>query len=70
MLPFKILSSLVKAVSKPVTCKIRILPTVSESTYSRQQHIITVDQSQIEETVSLAKMIESTGVKALAVHGR
>ncbi|XP_065827331.1 tRNA-dihydrouridine(20) synthase [NAD(P)+]-like isoform X2 [Oscarella lobularis] len=48
---YQILSSLVKAVSKPVTCKIRILPT-------------------IEETVSLAKMIESTGVKALAVHGR
>lgn len=46
-----ILSTLVKGVSKPVTCKIRILPT-------------------LEDTVSLAKRIEKTGVAAIAVHGR
>ncbi|XP_028813492.1 tRNA-dihydrouridine(20) synthase [NAD(P)+]-like isoform X2 [Denticeps clupeoides] len=46
-----ILSTLVKGVSKPVTCKIRILPT-------------------LEETVSLVKRIEKTGVSAIAVHGR
>ncbi|XP_068721915.1 tRNA-dihydrouridine(20) synthase [NAD(P)+]-like isoform X3 [Montipora capricornis] len=47
----KILTALVKGVSKPVTCKIRILPT-------------------IEETVAFAKLVESTGIVALAVHGR
>ncbi|XP_062857781.1 tRNA-dihydrouridine(20) synthase [NAD(P)+]-like [Trichomycterus rosablanca] len=46
-----ILTTLVKGISKPVTCKIRILPTV-------------------EETVSLVKRIEKTGVAAIAVHGR
>ncbi|KAJ8398361.1 hypothetical protein AAFF_G00429310 [Aldrovandia affinis] len=46
-----ILSTLVKGVSKPVTCKIRILPS-------------------LEDTVSLAKRIEKTGVAAIAVHGR
>ncbi|XP_077982851.1 tRNA-dihydrouridine(20) synthase [NAD(P)+]-like [Glandiceps talaboti] len=47
----EILTSLVKAVSKPVTCKVRILP-------------------KLEDTIALAKVIESTGVVALAVHGR
>ncbi|XP_072279186.1 tRNA-dihydrouridine(20) synthase [NAD(P)+]-like isoform X2 [Pyxicephalus adspersus] len=47
----KILKTLVNGFSKPVTCKIRILPTV-------------------EETVSLVKIIEKTGVAAIAVHGR
>ena len=46
-----ILSSLVKNIEKPITCKIRVLPS-------------------IEETLSLVKLIESTGVKALGVHGR
>uniref|UniRef100_A0A4W4E9G5 DRBM domain-containing protein n=1 Tax=Electrophorus electricus TaxID=8005 RepID=A0A4W4E9G5_ELEEL len=46
-----ILTTLVRGVSKPVTCKIRILPTM-------------------EETVSLVKRIEKTGVAAIAVHGR
>ena len=48
-----ILSSLVKAVGSriPVTCKIRILPT-------------------IEATLNLVRVIEFTGVEALAVHGR
>ncbi|KAM6973735.1 tRNA-dihydrouridine(20) synthase [NAD(P)+]-like isoform 2-T2 [Aplochiton taeniatus] len=46
-----ILKMLVKGLSKPVTCKIRILPT-------------------LQETVSLVKRIESTGVAAIAVHGR
>uniref|UniRef100_W5LEF3 Dihydrouridine synthase 2 n=1 Tax=Astyanax mexicanus TaxID=7994 RepID=W5LEF3_ASTMX len=46
-----ILTTLVRGVSKPVTCKIRILPT-------------------LEETVSLVKRIEKTGVAAIAVHGR
>uniref|UniRef100_A0A8C7MYV5 Dihydrouridine synthase 2 n=1 Tax=Oncorhynchus kisutch TaxID=8019 RepID=A0A8C7MYV5_ONCKI len=46
-----ILRTLVKGVSKPVTCKIRILPT-------------------LEDTVSLVKRIENTGVAAIAVHGR
>ncbi|KAK3745585.1 hypothetical protein QZH41_016225 [Actinostola sp. cb2023] len=48
---YDILTTLVKGIHKPVTCKIRILPTV-------------------EESVKLAKLIESTGVAALAVHGR
>ncbi|XP_075693599.1 tRNA-dihydrouridine(20) synthase [NAD(P)+]-like isoform X1 [Rhinoderma darwinii] len=47
----KILKTLVNGISKPVTCKIRILPTV-------------------EETVNLVKLIEKTGVAAIAVHGR
>ncbi|XP_003223003.1 tRNA-dihydrouridine(20) synthase [NAD(P)+]-like [Anolis carolinensis] len=46
-----ILTTLVKGVCKPVTCKIRILPTK-------------------EETISLVKRIERTGVAAIAVHGR
>ncbi|XP_041446048.1 tRNA-dihydrouridine(20) synthase [NAD(P)+]-like isoform X2 [Xenopus laevis] len=47
----KILSTLVKGVSKPITCKIRILPSLTE-------------------TISLVKLIEKTGVAAIAVHGR
>lgn len=47
----EILSTLVCGVSRPVTCKIRILPT-------------------LEKTLELVKIIESTGVAALAVHGR
>lgn len=47
----KILKTLVNGIAKPVTCKIRILPT-------------------LEETVSLVKRIERTGVAAIAVHGR
>ncbi|XP_042294008.1 tRNA-dihydrouridine(20) synthase [NAD(P)+]-like isoform X3 [Sceloporus undulatus] len=46
-----ILTTLVKGICKPVTCKIRILPTK-------------------EETISLVKKIEHTGVAAIAVHGR
>ncbi|XP_060109688.1 tRNA-dihydrouridine(20) synthase [NAD(P)+]-like [Heteronotia binoei] len=46
-----ILTALVEGVCKPVTCKIRILPS-------------------IEETISLVKKIEKTGVAAIAVHGR
>ncbi|XP_063309636.1 tRNA-dihydrouridine(20) synthase [NAD(P)+]-like [Pelobates fuscus] len=47
----RILTALVTGISKPVTCKIRILPS-------------------LEQTLSLAKMIERTGVSAIAVHGR
>lgn len=46
-----ILSTLVKHLSIPVTCKMRLLPTM-------------------EDTLSLVKLIESTGVSAIAVHGR
>ncbi|XP_064398068.1 tRNA-dihydrouridine(20) synthase [NAD(P)+]-like [Halichondria panicea] len=46
-----ILTSLVSAVSLPVTCKIRLLPTP-------------------QATFDLVKVIESTGVAAVAVHGR
>uniref|UniRef100_F7EAG4 Dihydrouridine synthase 2 n=1 Tax=Xenopus tropicalis TaxID=8364 RepID=F7EAG4_XENTR len=46
-----ILSTLVKGISKPITCKIRILPSLTE-------------------TISLVKLIEKTGVAAIAVHGR
>ncbi|XP_029908919.1 tRNA-dihydrouridine(20) synthase [NAD(P)+]-like [Myripristis murdjan] len=46
-----ILRTLVAGVSKPVTCKIRILPS-------------------LEETLSLVRRIEKTGVAAIAVHGR
>ncbi|XP_034391736.1 tRNA-dihydrouridine(20) synthase [NAD(P)+]-like isoform X1 [Cyclopterus lumpus] len=46
-----ILQKLVSGVSIPVTCKIRILPS-------------------LEETVSLVRRIEKTGVAAVAVHGR
>ncbi|CAH8865627.1 unnamed protein product [Trichobilharzia szidati] len=47
----EILTTLVKNLSIPVTCKIRILP-------------------ELEKTIALAKLIESTGVSALTVHGR
>lgn len=46
-----ILTALVKNVSVPVTCKIRILP-------------------DLNATLELVKMIESTGVAAIGVHGR
>lgn len=46
-----ILTTLVQGVGKPVTCKIRLLPSRSD-------------------TLRLVKVIESTGVSALAVHGR
>ncbi|XP_059164979.1 tRNA-dihydrouridine(20) synthase [NAD(P)+]-like [Physella acuta] len=46
-----ILTTLVNELDVPVTCKIRVLPSV-------------------EKTVELAKLIESTGVSALGVHGR
>ncbi|XP_077424100.1 tRNA-dihydrouridine(20) synthase [NAD(P)+]-like isoform X2 [Vanacampus margaritifer] len=46
-----ILSKLVGGVSLPVTCKIRILPS-------------------LEDTLTLARRIEKTGVAAIAVHGR
>ncbi|XP_071755193.1 tRNA-dihydrouridine(20) synthase [NAD(P)+]-like [Centroberyx gerrardi] len=46
-----ILRKLVAGVSKPVTCKIRILPS-------------------LQETLSLVRRIERTGVAAVAVHGR
>jgi len=46
-----ILTLLVKELSVPVTCKIRVMPN-------------------LEETIKLAQLIESTGVSALAVHGR
>ncbi|XP_061532896.1 tRNA-dihydrouridine(20) synthase [NAD(P)+]-like isoform X2 [Phycodurus eques] len=46
-----ILRKLVSGVSVPVTCKIRILPS-------------------LEDTLTLARRIEKTGVAAVAVHGR
>ena len=46
-----ILTTLVQGLRKPVTCKIRLLP-------SR------------EDTIKLVRVIEGTGVSALAVHGR
>uniref|UniRef100_A0A2K5LJY6 Dihydrouridine synthase 2 n=3 Tax=Cercopithecinae TaxID=9528 RepID=A0A2K5LJY6_CERAT len=46
-----ILSTLVKGIRRPVTCKIRILPS-------------------LEDTLSLVKRIERTGIAAIAVHGR
>lgn len=46
-----ILKNLVTGVSLPVTCKIRILPS-------------------LEDTISLVRRIEGTGVAAIAVHGR
>lgn len=47
----EILTTLVNGLSIPVTCKIRLLPT-------------------LEETLGFVKMVESTGVAALGVHGR
>lgn len=46
-----ILTALVQGVKKPVTCKIRLLPSLAD-------------------TLRLAKVIEGTGVAAMAVHGR
>lgn len=46
-----ILRKLVGGVKKPVTCKIRILPS-------------------LEDTISLVRRIEKTGIAAIAVHGR
>ncbi|KAK3085239.1 hypothetical protein FSP39_000398 [Pinctada imbricata] len=47
----EILTTLVKGLNVPVTCKIRILP-------------------KMEDMLNLVKTIESTGVSAIAVHGR
>lgn len=47
----KILTNLVQNLTVPVTCKIRVLPS-------------------LEDTLNLVKMIESTGVAAITVHGR
>lgn len=47
----EILTVLVEGISKPVTCKIRVLP-------------------MLEDTIALCKLIEETGVSALAIHGR
>jgi tRNA-dihydrouridine synthase 2 len=47
----EILTTLVKNMSIPVTCKIRLLPS-------------------LEDTLKLVKLIETTGISALAVHGR
>ncbi|XP_077600179.1 tRNA-dihydrouridine(20) synthase [NAD(P)+]-like [Stigmatopora nigra] len=46
-----ILRNLVSGVSVPITCKIRILPS-------------------LDDTLTLARRIEKTGVAAIAVHGR
>ncbi|KAK7896213.1 hypothetical protein WMY93_021538 [Mugilogobius chulae] len=51
MFSLQILRKLVGGLNKPVTCKIRILPS-------------------LEDTISLVKRIEKTGVTAIAVHGR
>lgn len=48
---FDILSTLVKNVGIPVTCKIRILP-------------------DLQDTLRLCKTLESSGIEAIAVHGR
>ncbi|GAB1600108.1 tRNA-dihydrouridine(20) synthase [NAD(P)+]-like [Argonauta hians] len=47
----EILTTLVSNLSIPVTCKIRVLPS-------------------LEDTLALVKLIESTGVVAIAVHAR
>lgn len=46
-----ILETLVKNVSIPITCKIRILP-------------------DLNDTIALVKRLESTGIRAIAIHGR
>ena len=46
-----ILTTLVQGVKVPVTCKIRLLPSLSD-------------------TLHLVKVIEKTGVSAVALHGR
>jgi tRNA-dihydrouridine synthase 2 len=48
---YDILKNLVNNIKKPITCKIRVLPS-------------------LEDTLELVKLIESTGVEAIAVHGR
>ncbi|KAK3603799.1 hypothetical protein CHS0354_042800 [Potamilus streckersoni] len=47
----EILSALVNCLSIPVTCKIRILPT-------------------LQETLDFVKLMESTGISAITIHGR
>lgn len=47
----KILSALVRGTHRPVTCKIRLLPS-------------------LEDTLSLVKRIERTGIAAITIHGR
>ncbi|XP_028333466.1 tRNA-dihydrouridine(20) synthase [NAD(P)+]-like isoform X2 [Physeter macrocephalus] len=54
----KILSTLVKGTQRPVTCKIRVLPSVK------------ISHLKLEDTLSLVKRIERTGIAAIAVHGR
>ena len=65
----QIVSSLVKSLSIPVTCKIRVLPTVRIA-YSLSLLCQFHCHPQVKETVALAKVIEAAGAAALAVHGR
>ncbi|KAM6065396.1 tRNA-dihydrouridine(20) synthase [NAD(P)+]-like isoform 1-T1 [Theristicus caerulescens] len=66
-----ILTTLVKGICKPVTCKIRILPT-SLFLFVSSCFCITCHPSeqQVDDTVNLVKRIEKTGIAAIAVHGR
>ncbi|MBN3281592.1 DUS2L synthase, partial [Polyodon spathula] len=68
----KILRTLVKGVSKPVTCKIRILPSLSALQTSFSIPVFRVMALQgmaLEDTIRLVQRIEWTGVAAIAVHG-
>ena len=104
---FQILTTLVKGVGKPVTCKIRILPSVSSTAqHSTAQHRTAQHRTaqhstahlssegttcslplfpplpslplsspplpspQLEDTLALVRVLSSTGVAAIAVHGR
>lgn len=65
----QILTNLVNNLSIPVTCKIRVMPTVNGylNVSCCNNDIF---EYQIEETITLVDLIERTGVKAIAVHGR
>lgn len=72
----EILTSLVHGLTKPVSCKMRILNSVHLFLiWPVMFYILSIDSIQwfalqIEDTVNLAKLVESCGVVALAIHGR
>ena len=67
-----ILVTLVQSLSIPVTCKIRVLPDVSVLFFLLNVHHENriALAFQLNQTLDLVKIIASTGVAALAVHGR
>ena len=69
-----ILTTLVSTVSIPITCKIRILPKLEDTLNLVKVKVSVIIKCQHEAVANFVqlplKVIETTGVSALAVHGR